>query len=124
MFYKGTRSEYEHGASKQEDAVTDDSQPKKLSIYELYDQVGEDSGLVVPRPDVEDAEFYLACKVAELDQVKEEMLQQEKAGWPDIKAFSDKKAKRDGLLKIVNYMTCFGTAKAGYIYTPKTRQEM
>ena len=72
--------------------------------------------MVVPRPDVEDAEFYLACKVAELDQVKEEMLQQEKAGWPDIKALPDKKAKRDGLLKIVNYMTCFGTAKAGDIY--------
>ena len=88
VFYKGTRSELEHGASKEEDAMTDDApEPKKISIYDLYDQVGEDAGLIVPRPDHDDAVFYLAIKVAELDQVKDELLQQEKAGWPDIKAF-------------------------------------
>ena len=115
LCYKGARSEYEHAASQQEDDMTDDIQQKKLKLFELYDQLAEDSGLLVPRPDLEDAEFYLAGKIAELDLVKDQLLKQEKAGWPDIKAYGETKAKRDKLLKIVNYMICFGTAKAGYI---------
>ena len=81
--------------------MTDDpTEPKNISMYDLYDQAGEDAGLIVPRPDHEDAVFYLATKVSELDQVKEELLQQEKAGWPDIRAFTAKKSQRDALLRI------------------------
>ena len=55
-----------------------------------------------------------------MEQVREELLKQEKAGWPDIRAFNAKKSQRDALLRIVNYMTCNKTAKPGYIYSKAT----
>ena len=116
VFYKGTRADLEHNASKEEDAMIDGPvESKEINIYELYDKLGEDAGLIVPRPDYDDCMFYLATKSEELTQVREVLLQQEQAGWPDIRAFTAAKAQRDALLRIVNFMTCNQTAKPGHI---------
>ena len=87
--------------------MSDKNNRKTIKLFELYDKLAEDAGLIIPRPDLEDAQFYYAGKKAELEEVNTELLKHQKAQRPDIKAYGTLKAKKDQLEKIFNYMTCF-----------------
>ena len=69
--------------------MNDGEESKEVRLYELYDKLGEDAGLIVKRPDYEDCIFYLATKQEALNAVRAELLEMEKAGWPDIRAFEE-----------------------------------
>ena len=120
IFYKGKRADLEQHLANEEDAMDEGQESKKAHLYELYDKLGADAGLVVKRPDYDDCIYYLAGKQEELKAVRSEIRDMEKAGWPDIRAFDNKKSQRDALLRIINFMTCNQTAQPGYLYAKAT----
>ena len=64
--------------------MTDEVNQSTIKLYELYDELAEDAGLLIPRPDPEEAQQYYDERQDQFAQVKAEIRKQHDAGVPDV----------------------------------------
>ena len=74
--------------------MTDEVNQSTIKPYELYDQLAEDAGLLIPRPDREEAQQYFDKRQDQFAQIKAEIKKQHDAGVPDINLFGTLKTKK------------------------------
>ena len=121
MLFRGTRYEYEKFGDKE--AMTDRLEEDKVKICEIYDRLAWESGLLVKRPDYDEAVncFNKYQRKWEEAKAKCDAIRRDKDGIPeDINEFG--KARQDiaDIDEILSYLSWSGTALPGWIYSKST----
>ena len=109
--YHATREVYNLCHSEMSDT---DKDVVQIRAYELDDQLGEEAGLIVLRPDKQDAEDYYHALRVEYTKLGSEYPANHVP--EDLAKYGKIKAAEDELRIAMDYLTWFDTAKVGYIY--------
>ena len=97
--------------------MSDQASVPETRAFELHDQIGEEAGLIAPRPDKAEALAYfneLRDKWTLLDR----QYPSTRSGTvpDDLENYGKIKAEKEALEFALDYMSWYQTAKVGYIY--------